>query len=68
MKLLLATRMVGVDASDKIGPTPLYCAAANGHEGVVKLVLEAGMSGIDARDAALSCSGKRARGSGEADA
>ena len=52
MKLLLATRMVGVsDASDKLGPTPLRCAAANRHEGVGKLMLKAGVSGIDARDA-----------------
>ncbi|KAG7284251.1 hypothetical protein NEMBOFW57_010615 [Staphylotrichum longicolle] len=39
-----------IDARDKYGQTPLWWAAANGHEAVVKLLLGTGKVDVDARD------------------
>jgi ankyrin repeat protein len=39
---LLLEKAVDVDSKDSYGRTPLSWAAQNGHEGVVKLLLEKG--------------------------
>ncbi|KAF5675926.1 ankyrin repeat-containing protein [Fusarium denticulatum] len=49
--LLLDTGNVGVDARDtKNSQTPLLLASRNGHEAVVKMLLDIGKVNIDARD------------------
>jgi ankyrin repeat protein len=45
-KLLLATGKVDADSKDNYSQTPLYRAAGNGHEAMVKLLLARG--GVDA--------------------
>ena len=46
MNLLLAREEVAANSRDNVGWVPLSYAAANGHEGVVKLLL--GKDGIEA--------------------
>jgi ankyrin repeat protein len=42
VKLLVETCKVDVDLKDKNGRTPLSWAAQNGHEAIVKLLVETG--------------------------
>jgi len=42
VKLLLGREDVNPDSSGRYGRTPLSCAAARGHEGIAKLLLERG--------------------------
>jgi ankyrin repeat protein len=42
VKLLLATGKINVNAKDKYNWTPLSCAIEEGHENLIKLLLEAG--------------------------
>jgi ankyrin repeat protein len=39
---LLLEKGADVESKDRLGRTPLLCAAINGHEAVVKLLLEKG--------------------------
>ncbi|PVH68556.1 ankyrin, partial [Cadophora sp. DSE1049] len=41
---------VEVDAKSMFGWTPLWWAARNGHEAIVKLLLETGKVEVDAKD------------------
>jgi ankyrin repeat protein len=46
VKLLLDTGKEDADSKDRGGGTPLWLAAANGREAVVKLLLETGKVGL----------------------
>jgi len=66
------SRKVGMDSKDPSGRTPLSWAAGNGHEVVVKLLLNTRkvdnrLEGLkEPSDAATVGGGERARGDGEA--
>jgi ankyrin repeat protein len=46
----METGKADVDSRDNDGQTPLSWAARNGHEAVVKLLVETGKADVDSRD------------------
>jgi ankyrin repeat protein len=50
LKLLVETGNVDVDSKDSEGRTPLFWAAAKGHEVVVKLLVETGNVDVNSKD------------------
>jgi ankyrin repeat protein len=49
VEALLVTSLVGADARDEYGRTPLSWAAGEGQEGIVRLLLDTGQVNVDTR-------------------